>query len=174
MAIVIKRNTATVELCTDLTLVGEHEALTEKVAENRKRGLSDARITGDPDAARIVELEKLMDASVLVFTLRALPRKRWVELQTAHPAREGDEIDAHYGVNIASFPDAAMPESIESVVDKTTGETVDWGTWDDLADQLSDGQWQAFAIKLMYINNARGEVPFSKAVSRKTENSAAN
>ena len=174
MAITIKRPTKTVDLCTDLELVAEHERLSEQALESRKHGVQDDRITGDPTAARILELEKLMQDSVLVFTLQALPTKKWEELKAAHPARDGDETDAMFGVNVSTFVDVAMPDSVLSVVQKTTGDAVEWGTWDALEGQLSNGQWQVFAVRLMEANNTRGAVPFSRAVSRMTPTSGAN
>lgn len=175
MAITLKRPTVAVELCTDLDLNAEHESLSAKLADRNKRGVHDDRITGDPETARIVELERLMQDSVLVFTLRALPGKKWAELVAAHPPREDDAVDENFGVNISTFVDAAMVESVESVINKTTGETVKWAgaDWAGLADEMSDGQWQAFGLRVMEVNRTRGAVPFNRAASRRMESSDA-
>lgn len=176
MAVQMKRATVTVELCTDADLLGRHEQLTATLAQNARRGIQDDRLTGDPVAREIVEVEKQMQESMLVFTLRAHPRKEWSALKAVHPPREDDETDANIGVNVSTFIDAAMPGAIQSVVQKSTGEPVEWseGDWLDLADEMSLGQWEHFAGKLLALNNSNVGVPFSLAASKQTQTSGEN
>ena len=176
MAISLKRATVVVELCTDLELYGQHEALTSKLAEPARSGVQDDRLTGDPVAREIVELEQKMREHVLLFTLQALPRKDWVALKAAHPAREDDEVDAAYGVNVETFVDEALTRSIISVTEKASGKVVEWdpADWQALADEMSNGQWEAFAGRLFALNNTNAGVPFSYAASKTTQSSGDN
>lgn len=178
MAISLKRATATVDLCTDADLYAEWESLTSKMAENRKTGVTDDRLTGDPDARRIVEIQDLMKDSTLTFTIQALPKKVWAELEDAHKPREGDEQDEAYGVNIDTFVDAAysLPSTVLKVENKVTGEVVPFVNtdWPALSEQLSDGQWTAFMTKLFVLNRAAVTSPFSPAASRAIQSSDDN
>lgn len=177
----IKRPEKTIEFCTDLALQAEWEAAGRELADVAKRAAPDARMTGDSKAVRdlkkrIQELETTMLSSLVVFTLRALPRKRFVELEEAHPPREGDAADQHYGVNMATFIDAVMvePGTLVSVADKTSGDTVDFTAkdWPALADDMSSGQWQEFALPLLRLNRGTVTPGFNRAAWQKTPTSA--
>jgi hypothetical protein len=176
MAIAVKRATVVVELCTDMELNARHETLSAELVDRRKNGVNDDRLTGDPVAAEIVELEQAMQDHVLLFTLRAMPRKSWAELKAAHPARDENEIDEVYGVNVETFADAALEKSIVSVTQKTTGEAIPWAPtdWQGLADEISNGQWEAFVTRMFTLNNGNVGVPFNYAASKKTLTSGNN
>src|SRR5690606_3094284 len=116
---------------------------------------------GNTEALRIAKeitaVEEATAASTVVFKIRALSRKRWAELQEAHPAREGDEQDAEYGVDVLPFINAVLaePDAIVSVVNKATGEAVEFkgSDWPDTAAEISNGQWNEFARKVLVLNN---------------------
>ena len=178
MAITVKRATATFELCTDMEKVGDHEALSRQLAEDRQRGVVDDRLTGNPLARKITDLEKAMLESTVVFKIQALPRKVWAELEAAHKPREGNENDQQYGVNVSTFIDAvlALPGTVVSVTEKASGESVPWVAtdWAGLADELTDGQWTKVALSVLALNRGRTEVPFNLAASLKTATSGEN
>lgn len=175
----IKRSTSTVRLCTDLDLAAQHENLQVALAAERAKpdtGMMNAGSEARRLAEQITDLEAQMVASTVVFTLTALPRKRWAELEAGHPPREDNKIDATYGVNVSTFVDAAMPESIESVKRASDDEPVDFSgaDWTEAADEMSNAQWQEFAVDLFRLNNGVTAGPTSRAASALMRSSAAN
>lgn len=173
----IKRPEKTIEFCTDLALQAEWEEAGRELADTAKREAPDARMTGDTKAVRdlkkrIQELETAMNASKVVFTIRALPRKRWAELEEIHPPREEHDADKHYGVNVATFIDAVMvePGTLVSVKDKSTGDRVDFSSsdWPALADDMTTGQWNEFALPLLLLNRGTVTPGFNRAAWQKT------
>jgi hypothetical protein len=173
----MKRATVTVEVCTDMELNATHEQLSIDLAKRERSGVNDDRLTGDPLARQIVEIERQMAEHVVLFTLRALPRKLWVGLKAAHPPREDDTVDEAYGVNVSTFVDAALIKSIESVTHKANGEVIEFNPatdWAGFADELTNGQWEAFANRLFALNNSNVAVPFNSAASKKTQTSGEN
>jgi hypothetical protein len=181
MGITVKRPEKIVEFCTDIGLQSEWEAAGEELNTLRKREQVDARMTGESKAvralkARIQELENRMLDSIVVFTLRALPRKRWVELEEEHPPRDDNEDDKRYGVNVSTFIDAVMvePGTVASVRYKASGERVDFdaaGEWQALADDMSNAQWEQFAIPLLLVNRGTVTPGFNRAAWQKTPSS---
>lgn len=175
----IKRSTSTVRLCTDLDLAAQHENLQVALAAERAKPGTEM-LAGNPEARRLAEeitgLEAQMVASTVVVTLRALTRKRWAELVAAHPPREDNEDDAAYRVNVSTFVDAAMVESIEKVTRADNSEVVDFaGTdWPEAADEMSNAQWNEFAVDLFRLNNGVTAGPTSRAASLLMRPSEAN
>ena len=177
----IKRPEKTIEFCTDLALQAQWEEAGRELADTAKRSAPDARLTGESKAVRdlkkrIQDLEKAMLESVVVFTVRALPKKRFVELEAAHAPRDDNEADKHYGVNIATFIDAVMtePGTLVSVTYKATGDRVDFESrdWPALADEMTTGQWQEFAIPVLVLNRGTVTPGFNRAAWQKTPTSA--
>lgn len=166
----IKRSTSTVRLCTDLDLAAEHERLQVALAEEQAKPDS-GMLVGNPEAKRLAAeisaLEEKMTASTVIVTTRALTRKRWAELVEAHPPRDENKDDEAFGVNVSTFVDAAMAESIESVTRADSGEAVDFtGTdWPEAADEMSNAQWNDFARDLFRLNNAVTVGPTSRTAS---------
>jgi hypothetical protein len=178
MSITMKRPARTVHLCTDMSLQAEHDRAVEALRAAEQQDDRDARLAGKPaalGAAKAVqEIEQQMRGSTLAFAILALPRKRWVELQAEHPAREGNEVDAAFRVNLSTFVDAVMRESDITVTDHE-GAPVDFdpaADWDALADEMSNGQWEAFATAALNLNRAPAAPDFSKAASRVIRSSA--
>lgn len=174
MAITIKRAEGTIEFCTDLQLRGDWEtAQAELIAaqSNRSQRLVDGNLA--EAAAKVTELETQMSESVLLFRLRAVPRKQWQETVAAHPPRDDNDSDQSMGVNISTFFDALLstPGTIVSVNEKATGEAVDFDPateWQQLADDMTDGQYGEFATKVFELNRQSVARPFSVAASRAT------
>lgn len=181
MGITVKRPEKIVEFCTDLALQAVWEAAGEELATVKKREQADARMTGESKAVRdlkkrIQELENQMLDSIVVFTLRALPRKRWVELEAEHPPREDNDEDKRYGVNVGTFIDAVMvePGTVAKVAYKGSGERVDFdpaSEWQSLADEMSNAQWEQFAIPLLLVNRGTVTPGFNRAAWHRTPSS---
>lgn len=175
----ITRSTSTIRLCTNLDLAARHETLQNDLAAEKAKP-DTGMLNGNPEARRIAaeitSLEEQMRDSTVIVTIRALPRKRWAELLESHPAREGNETDAEFHVNISTFVDAAISESIESVTRASDGEAVDFtgADWPEAADEMSNAQWNEFALDLFRLNNAVTANPTSRAASAVMRSSEAN
>lgn len=177
-SVIVKRPEKGVEFCTDLGLQAEWESASADLARAVKESGADARETGEPKRVRdlkkrVRDLETAMLDSVVVFTLRALPRKRWAELEAAHPPREGHEDDKQYGVNVGTFIDAVMvePGALVSVTSKVTGDPIDFtaaSDWGPLADEMSNAQWEQFAVPVLLVNRGTVTPGFNRAAWVKT------
>lgn len=178
MPIQMKRPSKTVELCTDMSLAAEHERLEAQLRDAEREETVDPRLAKRSGAktlaSKVQKLEQAMADSTLAFTLTALSHKRWTELAAEHPPREDNEIDDAWDVNISTFIDAAMPESITAVTEKKSGNPVEFtgSEWDGLADQMTDAQWNEFGLTLLRLNRQQVAPDFSKAASRVIRNSA--
>lgn len=173
--------TTTVPLCTDLALVAEHEGYVRELAKAEREPVKDDR-ENDPKSAlvqKIRDLETQMESSTLTFTLQALPRKVFAEIEARYPVRKDNPDDERFNINMKKVPDAVLantaPPSILSVVD-AAGEKVDFtgADWNAEADSLSDGQWTVFALAVLALNRGTTAVPFSRAASRETRRSEQN
>lgn len=167
MSITIKRPTRVVDLCTDMSLVADHERASRALEDAQKRGQG-LENTGVPEAARrVTDLEEQMRASTLEFTLQAVPRKTFEEFTAEHPAREDDQVDQTFGLNVSEL-DGLIAQCIVGVRDKG-GAEVEFDPaveWAGLAGQMTDGQWQEFALTAINIQRGGGTtVPFSRAAS---------
>ena len=178
MSITLKRAQTTVELCTDLSLASEHEAAQRRLAESRQT--RDDR-ENSPEAAiarEITDLEAAMAASTLVFTLAALPRKRYAEILAEHPPREGDDTSGAFGLNVSTGIDAILTEPgvIVAVAEKVSGAPADFdpADWPALADEMSNSQWEQFAQAAITLNQGRVVAPFSPVASALTRRSDAS
>ena len=162
MAITIHRARKVVSLCTDMSLVAEHEDALKQLAtaETEAAGMevNPARLT----AARAVkEAESKMLASSLRFTLQALPRKDFEAFKIANPPRPGDQTDANLGFSQAALDDLIAPCIIE--VRDHEGEPVEFDPakdWTPLADEMSEAQFTPFATTAYMLNAGVGDVPF--------------
>lgn len=174
----LTRPTQTIELCTNLGLVAEHERLVDALeAAKKDPGQADRMVSTVPGIAKeIRDLEAQMREHTVVFTIAALPRKEWAELEAAHPKRAGNQLDDTFNVNMDTFVDAVMELSIVSVTSKETGEPVDFtgADWAEESEGLTDGQWSDFALKAVTLNRGVKPVPFSRAASAQTRRSEQN
>lgn len=171
--------TTTVPLCTNLALVAEHEKYVRELQELERENVTKDERENSPRSSvveKIRDLEAQMKDSVITFTLQALPKKIFAELEAKHAPRDGQKLDQQYGINVKTGPDAilasTLPATIISVVD-AAGEKVDFtgADWMGEADSLSNAQWSLFAVAVLALNRGSNEVPFSRAASRETRRS---
>lgn len=174
MAITIKRARRAVRLCTDLAVYASYErALADlELAQNRDGQTIKPSEAAVEAAARVQRLEDEMRAATLTFELEARRRDEWEAFESAHPAREGNETDAQFDIDLSSL-DEVIGQSIAAVTD-ADGNAVEFGAdeWPTLAGELSDGQWQDFALAVLTVNRGVKYAPFSKSASRATRASA--
>lgn len=167
----IKRPTTSVPLVTNLELLDEYDRATEALERLQKNARPD-RMTGDPELRAAGEavraLEDKMHESTAMVKLRALKRTRWAELEEQHPAREDNDLDKQYGVNVDSFFDAVLPECIVEVSMKGSKKKIDFDPatdWAELSEDMSDGQYARFITAALALNRGAAEVPFSRVAS---------
>lgn len=178
MGITITRPTQRIEFCTNLDLKAEHEAAVAALADAtkaaEKSGMENSGGGKLAAAERVTELEARMREHTIVFTLSAWPRKRWVEFEESHPAREGRDDDKNLSIDVSAL-DEVIAGSITAV--KTPeGDDVPLDAkaeWPALAEEMTSGQWNDFALAVLRLN--RGGVtaaPFSPLASRVIRTSA--
>lgn len=172
-----KRPETIVEFCTNLDLQAEHDEASTDLAALQQRDTKTLVSAARTKAAkRVVDLEKQMLDHVILFRLAALPRKKWAELEAEHQPREDNAVDAHYRVNMATFIDAVMstPGVIVAVTHKKTGEPVEFtaADWDAEADEMTNAQWDHFAIAILSLNRGKASPGFNKAAWQQTQISA--
>lgn len=163
----------------------------DRIRHLEQRALAAKEAEGDPASQALDEVPEYLtiaeehdalvkeaeEKAAIDVQLQHIRRRTWRQLVSEHPPREGNRVDARYGVNLVTFRDALV------VVDGRTKSGPDdegipfstvigpeWLTDDHLED-LSDGDfdrlfWTAFELN-------RGEVADPKAslVSRMTQTS---
>lgn len=167
----------TVRLCLDGALQAEWEVAEKALSDARAATTRDARMTGNAEvekAAKAVrDIEERMERSVLTFRLRALPRSEWADLLVKHPPKT--ELDKQFGAARSDFFEDAIPASIVEVTQN--GETVDFDVdedWPDLAESMTDWQFNQFAAAVFGLNRSEVDIPFSAAASRTIRRSERN
>lgn len=157
-----------VPVCTRADLVAEWRRLGRDLTEAKARDAADPRLAGGNTATLVERMEALraqVDASTVVFRLRALPRKRWAELADAHPPRKeaGGTVhsdDQALGVNRETFLPALVRAS--TVEPQLKDET--WAALlDPEGDLLGEQQWRKLWRACWNLNMAEVDVPFSVA-----------
>ena len=174
MSLTVSRPRRTVEFCTNLNLKAEHEDALRALGDAQRREKVDPREASTEvreAAEKIRAIEEQMRGHTVVFTLEAWPRKRWAEFEETHPPREGREDDKTYGLDLSALDDAIAGSIV--AVRSLAGEDVDFDAadWAGLADEMTDGQWQDFAVALLNVNRGVKAAPFSVAASRVTQRS---
>jgi hypothetical protein len=173
MSISVKRPEGSVDFCTDLALVDAWTAaavhLEEVCGDDTDQRLGDPAV-GEA-AAEVQRLEAEMKSATLRFRTRALGRRRWQELLEEHPPREDNKQDAAMSANVSTFFDAVAAESIFEVIDLSSGERLDFdpeSEWLPLANEMTDGQYQAFVDEFLLENRGVTGAPFSQTASALT------
>lgn len=167
MSITVQRARTVVRFCTNLALKADHErAVAALDAAQRDSGPA-MEASSVTEAARAVrELEEQMRAHTIEFTLEARTRKQWVEFEDTHPPREGNDTDRRLDIDVSSL-DKVIAASIVAVT-TTGGEPVPFdpaAEWTRLADEMTNGQWEDFALAVLALNRGAKAAPFSKAAS---------
>ncbi|MCM1011898.1 hypothetical protein [Brevibacterium sp. XM4083] len=169
----ITRPTAVVDLVTNLDLLADHQAAREEL-DRLNRLTTAAERLNNPYSAdmrkvakKIADLEAQMDESTVCVKLKALKRSEYAELVAAHPAREDNDVDGHFGFNTDTFADAAMPRSIVAAWKKGTNKKVDFtgDDWAEVSEEFTDAQYSDFTSALIGINRQATAVPFSQTAS---------
>ncbi|MFG1847775.1 hypothetical protein [Micromonospora carbonacea] len=156
-----------VPVCTRADLVAEWKRLGQELAAAKVKNAADPRLSGSGTGDLIARMEALreeIEASTVLFRVRALRRKVWNDLADAHPPRKtGGRVhpeDEPLGVNRATFLPALVRAS---TVEPQLAEE----TWAALLDPdgelLSEQQWRRLWRACWNLNVAEIDVPFSVA-----------
>jgi hypothetical protein len=183
MSITVERAQKTVAFCTNLALKAAHEEAVTALDAARAAVGGDVREVPPQavtEAARAVQaLEEQMRARTLTFTIEGWPRKRWMEFEETHRPRSGNENDRVYNIDLSSLDEALAavgkpfephkwPRAIVSVT-APDGTPVDFDPhteWVPLADEMTNVQWEDFALAFLAVNRGIKAAPFSEAASR--------
>lgn len=146
-----------VPLCLRGDLQAEYEELERelKMVEGgaRRAGtLAGSAAATQPIKDKLDALRAEMQKSVRVFTLRALPRRRWRDLVTANPPRDQDKAEGlDYdgekftiaAVQACCIDPAMSVKEVEELCDEV----------------LTQGQWDTLFAEIMWLNRRTVEVP---------------
>jgi hypothetical protein len=141
------------------SLAREEQRLTRLLAANgdeeKPRRMSEAPSDLASELVQVraqLEAQKEIIASGVVrIVIKGLTRGEFRRLVTAHPPREGDDLDKRLGYNVDTFGDALVKACIVKT-ENLDGEPVpnDWDTW---ADEMTNGQWDEVFTACMKITN---------------------
>jgi hypothetical protein len=154
----------TVAVCLRQDLVAELQTLERELqeAESTRRAGEGSLASGSASRTLAQEIETAREAMrehTLVFTLRALPRRKFKAMKEEFPPRESNNIDLMGGVNSDAMTDPLVRRCVVEP-------ELDDEDWAELDDKLSDGQWHLLANAAWSINASDVDVPFSRAASR--------
>lgn len=152
---------ADVPIYLDARGVGEVERLEARLAE-LTGGEKQSRMGGDPEARRIaqeiVDRQAAMAASLQLFVLRALPRRKYNELKLQHLPRPGNAADAALGFNTSTFIEPLVRACIVSP-------EMDDEQFERVTDRMSQAQWSKLYNTAYGLNERDVSVPFSQRAS---------
>ncbi|WP_157253214.1 hypothetical protein [Nonomuraea typhae] len=167
----VRRPEKTVPICLAGDLQAEFEDLDRDLAIAREQP-ADGTLAGGGNplatqlAHQIMELRERMREHTTVFRFRGLPRKAFSDLVAAHPPSDEDKETGNdvnwetFGVALVSAC-AVEPEMTEA----ETGQ---------LADALTQAQWDSLFAAAWSVNKRDVDVPFSYAASAVLQSSKKN
>lgn len=105
----------------------------------------------------------------VVVHMIARPRLRWRELMREHPAREDNEDDRVFGVNMDALPDELLPESIDREFSTIEGDIAEF------LDSLSDYDYydRLFVAAFALNRGSAAADPTQRLLSGSSQTSAA-
>lgn len=154
-----KRPEADVPICLVGDLAARYQATAEALVEaasDPHRSIEDTRAADL--TAELEQLREQMEGATRTFRLRALPPNDYLDLQVAHPPRDGNEVDQRLGCNRDTFlPALVKAATVEPVL---TDEQ-----WDTLLDKLSSRQWDELWVTAQQLNREDVRPPKSLGIS---------
>ena len=101
--------------------------------------------------AKMDEQRAIIASGVVRIIIKGLTRGEFRRLLTAHPPRQGDDLDGKVGYNADTFGDALIRASILRTED-LDGNPVP-NRWDQWADEMTNGQWEDVFTACMRLTN---------------------
>ena len=174
MALKIKRARKTVPLVVDLSLAAEHERAANQLQQAQRAAKKEDRENSPAvkdAAARVVDLEEQMRAETIYVELEAMPRKAWAEFEEANPARPDDKTDEAFGLDLSAMDDAISSMIVAAFDHEDAPADFTGATWADVTEEISQAQWEPFALAVLSLNRKSADAPFSLAASNVTRHS---
>lgn len=158
-----------VPICLRGDLQRRHEELERDLEEARDTDDQGSSLADGGKARKVAEeiqrVEREMREHTHPFAFRALPSREYRELVQDHKPREGDQLDALYGVNMSTFPAVLIAACcIDPVM---TLEQVE-----ELLGLLTEGQMMDLFMCAANLNRGQVDVPKSAAASAILANTA--
>lgn len=173
----VKLARKTVELYPDMQVSDEVDSALDAVEEAKKAAAQEADAPSRQLASKalsaankavtaaekaLAEIQERAKSSVLEVAMDQMPKKTWREFLAAHPPREGDKIDADYGVNWDSFVGAYLEATAPQVRWQASTEPVEvipseWAAW---VETISDPEYQKLAFAILELNRRVAVRPF--------------
>ena len=123
--------------------------------DGRPRRLSEPPVNLDAQLAdvraKMDEQRKIIASGVVRIIIKGLTRGEFRRLLTAHPPRQGDDLDSKVGYNADTFGDALIKACILRTED-LNGNPVP-NLWDQWADEMTNGQWEDVFTACMRLTN---------------------
>lgn len=148
----------------------EHLANLRRAAEIARRHAEaeaeETRRVGDdlPGAEALQVAQDAYDAAVdeaadraVVIEVTAVKRGRFRELMAAHPAREKNDDDSSYGVNMDEFPEPFLRDSVTKI--EVGEKSLNPGEIRELIEDLPEGDFERLFATAYYLNRAPGADP---------------
>ena len=101
--------------------------------------------------AKMDEQRAIISSGVVRIIIKGLTRGEFRRLLTAHPPRQGDDLDTRMGYNADTFGDALIKACILRTED-LNGNPVP-NEWDQWADAMTNGQWEDVFTACMKLTN---------------------
>ena len=101
--------------------------------------------------AKMDEQRAIISSGVVRIIIKGLTRGEFRRLLTAHPPRQGDDLDTRMGYNADTFGDALIKACILRTED-LNGNPVP-NDWDQWADAMTNGQWEDVFTACMKLTN---------------------
>lgn len=101
--------------------------------------------------AKMDEQRAIISSGVVRIIIKGLTRGEFRRLLTAHPPRQGDDLDGKVGYNADTFGDALIKACILRTED-LNGNPVP-NEWDQWADSMTNGQWEDVFTACMKLTN---------------------
>ena len=101
--------------------------------------------------AKMDEQRAIISSGVVRIIIKGLTRGEFRRLLTAHPPRQGDDLDTRMGYNADTFGDALIKACILRTED-LNGNPVP-NDWDQWADEMTNGQWEDVFTACMKLTN---------------------
>ncbi|MBG0828558.1 hypothetical protein HS041_12340 [Planomonospora sp. ID67723] len=166
----IQRPEKTVPICLRGDLQAEFEELERALKAARDRPSEGTLAGGGAEAAavaqQIMDLQEQMREHTTVFRFRGLSSKGYSDLVAQHPPTDEDK-EKNQDTNWATF----TPALVAACAVSPTMTVEDAG---QLADALTQAQWDALAMAAFSVNKRDIDIPFSFAASAVLQNSKKN
>ena len=138
-----------------------------RTTARKKHRLVPGSLTGKRESLTLAEeRDALYEQAKRTYRVMALPRRRWEALKDEHPPRKDDDgniegADADQGVNVSTFFEAVIPESIVTVDDdpRSAERMFSDREAEDFIGELSGSDWRELCSIVWVVNEVGVGIP---------------